>query len=229
MESLANGWYRVAITGTVVAANTNEIRITPDTIVGTGTVYAWGAQAENAIVPSSYIKTEGSTVTRNADSLYFPFTATPQAMTVYARGVERELSYTSDARILYVGDAAGNNPRIFVRSAGTSNRWSVSRVDGAGAVTQATSTQPVTRGQSVEARAVLNASGGIYLGISVASAAEVVSSTAAGTSLEASWSGPRIYVGPPPVGNGAAFAFTHVCVAAGEQSMDTMRQLAGVA
>lgn len=55
VEALANGWYRILFSATgIVAANTNAIGVYADTSLGTGTVYAWGAQVENATVPTTY-------------------------------------------------------------------------------------------------------------------------------------------------------------------------------
>jgi hypothetical protein len=52
----------------VVAANSHIFGIQPDDLAGTGDVYAWGFQAENLNVPTTYIKTEASTITRSADA-----------------------------------------------------------------------------------------------------------------------------------------------------------------
>jgi hypothetical protein len=68
VDSFGNGWYRIRLLApSVVAANDNAFRIQPDAAVGTGTVIAWGAQAENGTFATSYIPTVASTVTRTAD------------------------------------------------------------------------------------------------------------------------------------------------------------------
>jgi hypothetical protein len=68
VDSFGNGWYRIRLLApSVVAANSNALRIQPDAAVGTGTVIAWGAQAENGAFATSYIPTIASTVTRSAD------------------------------------------------------------------------------------------------------------------------------------------------------------------
>jgi len=131
VETYGNGWFRAWITTTPAAGtaswrmwlvtSANVLNYTGD---GTSGFYVWGAQVEAGAVPSSYIKTEGTTVTRNADSLYFPFTVPPQAMTVYVRGVNvgAYQSQTNAARVLHIGDInTGTDPRFsLVRNAGAS-------------------------------------------------------------------------------------------------------------
>ena len=71
-QNAGNGWYRVAFSAaSVVAANANQLRIYVATVaaaVNGDSVYAWGAQAEDLNVPTSYIKTDAVTVTRSADT-----------------------------------------------------------------------------------------------------------------------------------------------------------------
>lgn len=70
LDPYPNGWYRLRILAPgIIAANANQLRIQPDTITspGTGSVIAWGAQAENGAFATSYIPTVASQVTRTAD------------------------------------------------------------------------------------------------------------------------------------------------------------------
>jgi hypothetical protein len=68
IDAFPDGWYRIRCLAVgVVAANTNRYRVEPDITNGTGTVIAWGAQAENALFSTSYIPTTDAAATRAAD------------------------------------------------------------------------------------------------------------------------------------------------------------------
>jgi hypothetical protein len=237
-EALSNGWWRFTVWATATGSTlSTSVRIglttsdTTTTTTGSNTtdgIYIWGAQIE-AGVPSSYIKTEGTTVTRNADSLYFPFTVPPQAMTVYVRGVNvgAYQSQTNAARVLHIGDInTGTDPRFsLVRNAGASQVQTLYD-DGvtlrSGNATP--SPTPVLR-DLIEHRGVLSSSWVPSSGISVNGGVEQTGTTTASGPATA-WANPRLYIAGHA--DHDQFAYTHVIVAAGEQTMATMRSLAGV-
>lgn len=69
IEDYGNGWYRC----TVVGNNTNSlaqifVSDTDGSNTGTGSVYIWGAMFEAGSYATSYIPTEGSSVTRSAET-----------------------------------------------------------------------------------------------------------------------------------------------------------------
>lgn len=236
VEALANGWYRILFSATgVVAANTNTFFIYPTGSASAvaGTVYAWGAQAENAVVPSSYIKTEGSTVTRNADVLYFdvPALNPPRAMSFYLRGVDRGRpnAASGDSCLLFVGtNESLTDPRWAIFRNTIGGGYQAVHDDGAGISSTAAVGGTAVRGDLIALRGVLGASGTARLGVSINGAAESVSAEASGATLQGAWAGTRLYVNQFGGGLHTQFAYTHVLIAEGVRTMDELRALAGV-
>ena len=228
-EAVANGWYRVSFSVNSVIATHNNILVlySNDQSATAGSTYYWGAQAEDAVVPSSYIKTEGTTITRNADSLYFPFTAPPQAMTVYVRGVDigAGRGVAGGTHVLSISDGNLLNPKLAILDNGSFNgqvyaQWSNASSDSV-------SVSPITAvGNLRELRMTLSATGVVIMAQSLNGAAEVVGTPGSAAPLTATFSAERLYLASASAFNG--IALTNVLVAAGTQSLPTMRQLAGV-
>lgn len=235
--ALRDGWFFVAANATgVVAANTNEVRFYLNSpTVGTigDAVHVWGLQAENAAVPSSYIPTAGSTVTRAADSLYFPYAAAPQATTVYVRHVNLGLyeNTGSTKRLLHIGGASVTTDARLSLLGGSSNGRPVVLYDGGTTVTSASSiAASPAMGDVVEHRGVLTDDWRALCGASVNGAAEATTAETAASESATAWAdAPSTILALTPSDLNAPAALTHVVVAAGERSMAAMRALAGLA
>lgn len=126
VESVGGGWYRLwwvgSVTGTVMWP---ELRW-----VGTGDgasgVHIWGAQLEAGLFKTSFIKTEGSQVTRNLDNLYVDLTKVPFDPAVYSIVAHAQPSPDNAAsgiyRLVELDDATTNNRAGLVNStAGEAN------------------------------------------------------------------------------------------------------------
>lgn len=81
-EKLANGWYRLSVTVTGDAFT--DVSIRPEfNNANTDSVYIYGAQLEAARTPSSYIPTNGASVTRAAESITVPYANLPWPTPTY--------------------------------------------------------------------------------------------------------------------------------------------------
>lgn len=217
----ATNWYRCRLTKTNPSTGTTAVVIIKpgsSPVNGQG-IYVWGAQFEAGASPSSYIATAGFSVSRSADSLYFPWLYSPAEMSLYADFVELGTSLVNATGLFAIIDAAGSGtPRLQVTSNGT-NAYTVQYSNGT-ATAIANGTLATSTGDRVRLRAVLRLDGSVLIGTSINGGAEnVVSSAAPAGGLASTWAAPRLYVGSK--GSNAGFAaFNQIKGAFGIQSLD---------
>lgn len=225
-QLLKNGFRRIAITANgVIAANANLGLIYPaGGGAAAGDVYAWGTQAVNSNVLSSYIATLGAAVTRAADTLYLPHTNVPQAGTLYVRFIELGMASAGGSQgVASIGE--GNNASIFLLTSGAGTYYAINR-QAADQSTGVINPGPVI-GDAVELLLQIAPSGALTLRQRINDGAEVVSSPSAAQALAGSYSAPRIYMGSRGPGSEGNYAFTHAAFVTDAQSWETMRQVAG--
>ena len=68
LEKYSNDWFKVSITLDLTSAYGFTFGIFTESTLGIKTVYAWGAQLEQGSYSTSYIPTNGSTVTRSSET-----------------------------------------------------------------------------------------------------------------------------------------------------------------
>jgi hypothetical protein len=118
IKDFGNGWYRCSITRAVTSTTTGQIYIqlvngngsSSVTANGTNGILFWGAQLETGSVATSYIPTEASTVTRNADVISLSSVSGligQSAGTVYAE--LKATNFSDGARIFTISNGTVNN------------------------------------------------------------------------------------------------------------------------
>jgi hypothetical protein len=186
-------------------------------------IHMWGVQVEdNQSYPSSYLKTSAGTASRTADSFYFDWPHPPQAMTVYAKWVERG-TLASSGKVLHVGSAtAATDPRLVIESTGTFY-WI--RHDNGASTSTATLGVAPSIGDTVEIAGQLNADGSVAIYQSINGAAATTASDATVATPGPTWADTRLYLnsaGTSSIGNAE---FIELKVLPGVHSMGTCRAI----
>jgi len=131
IEDYGNGWYKCSITTAIAVAPSNYAIVAIDSgtalrlpnSTGLGSYYVWGAQMEVGDYVSSYIPTNGSTVTRLADVCN---NAGSSDLINSTEGVlYAEISALSDSgtnRILGISNGGDFNNSVLLRFSSASNR-----------------------------------------------------------------------------------------------------------
>lgn len=179
-----------------------------------------------ASAASSYIKTTTVVDTRTRDQLSFPFTARPQAMTVYTRFVEMGTIEVPGARLWEVA-AADASPRMFLFRSVGSAVYSFSHSNAFGVAATCTLAAAPSIGQGVEIRCVINTNGSTMVGQSINGAAETTAASGTAVSFGQTWSGNILYLNQSGISSNGFVAFRDIKIVAGVKTMQEMRRLAG--
>jgi hypothetical protein len=173
---------------------------------------------------SSPILTTSSSVTRQTETYSLPYSAAPQSMTVYVRMFDAGIAgLASNAYVFTIGGSSGSALRI----ERTSTAWAVTYDNASTSTLTENLTKTNNRGDLIELRAVITATGQIYIGCSVNGAAETVSSTSAANGIAPSWNAATCWLNSNATFTYGLCAFTNVYVAAGVYTLAQMQALAG--
>ena len=227
-ERYRDDWYRFLFTTTsVTVANTNNLRVIPaNTANQTGNVYAFGAQAENMVQPTSYIPTSGGTDARTTDALTKTIAFKPQALTVYCRFIERgnaqRLGTTGNMVVL------GGTTAAIRWLIGSSTGYQFRHLSFGTTVTSELATAP-TYGQTVELRGTVSATGVVQANQSINGAAETSGTASAARPFAAAFDALTVGINNTAAGATQGIGgYTHVYIFRGNLTLETCRRLAGV-
>lgn len=168
--------------------------------------------------------TAGSVDTRAADSLSFPFTALPQAMTIYVKFQERGTVHIAGGRIMQIGAAGNTAPRLLIGQ--QTNAYRGFYETAISSRTSQLAVAPVV-GNIVELLLTLTAAGVMQLSQSINGGTVTAATAAAALVLPPAWSGQLLHLNSVGATSPGASAFLDLLIVRGVQDMPTMRRLAG--
>lgn len=180
-------------------------------------------QLESTSYDTTPILTTSATATRNTDAVSATFNYRPVAMTLYAKYVSTGIAAASDLVVLQIGSSS-TAPRCYLAIA-SGAAAKMLHAPSASTVSATTGFAP-TAGQVVELRGVLNSDGSVFVGQSIAGAAETVSSTSGALAFGADWSGHTILIGSIGSGSNACpIALQNALILSGVRSLQACQGL----
>jgi hypothetical protein len=229
-ERYVDGWYRFQFAcSSVTAANTHQMRLSPagTTVSAVGSMYFFGAQAEDATFPSSYIPTTGSTAARAVDSLTFPFLGRPQAMTIYLRFREMHTGTSSDLVFLALTNMA-TGARIYLGiNSGSGGQYKFIYTDGTTVITAPVTANAVI-GDIVELRATLTGAGVAQLHRTRNSGTESSGTAQSALVLPQAWASSHLMLNSAGSAAPNIAQYLNATVVRGVHDLDAMRRVARI-
>jgi hypothetical protein len=138
IDNVGNGWYRCSMSVTATSSAAGACRIQSTSANAVSTFYVWGAQVEASSIPTSYIPTTATPVTRNADVITLSGAVSgcigQTEGTIYAEVVTRATGGTAAKRFLTISAPNSDSDRISIGKTGTDEIVGAIQVGG---VTQA--------------------------------------------------------------------------------------------
>ena len=175
IENYGNGWYRIRVTGQVTSGMTSTsvvvIRYFGSTANGTNGVLVFGAQFELGSVPTSYIPTAASSVTRGSENVFRSTSAgligTNQG-TIYAEVLVRANSANSSTRrIINISTDGSNVISLELGSTGLGANFIVASTAGGsktiGAGTLVAGVNKIAAGYSLDAQGMTVYLNGVFV------------------------------------------------------------------
>lgn len=232
IEPYGNGWYRCVVRGkvnnsatTIVCAIALATADAESSYNGDGSsgLFAWGAQAEEFSVSTSYMR--GSA--RSIDQAQFSFNFVPQAMTAYFKVTDlgSGIFVGDNIRIFQIAGSTTSTPQFLLFWINSTQIWRLLHHNGSGPVTSSAAQLGNIVGSSIEFRCLLYPDGSVQLGYSADGAAEVLASQSSANELSSAWASTNLR--PNQVNDTLAgiMLYDKVKFHYGIQSLDFMRQL----
>ena len=192
---------------------------------GASSMFMWGAQVDQAVSSTSYIRTDGLNLSRATDNFFGAFPHPPQEMTVYSRFLE-DGTAASDFGLYSINDAARTVPRLDVFGVSGGN-YVVRHLDGVDVSTSTPDTNALGLGLGdvVEYLAVLHADGSVEAAATVNGSGPAFGTRGIVVPLSRAWSAPEFWMGSLGSGNVGFNRFLSHKVQRGVRSLDFMRAL----
>jgi hypothetical protein len=188
-DASGNLWWLVSFSAdNVVAANSNEIEVYPDSAATVGTFYFAGANAWDATYPNSW---QATAATRSRDVISYPLYVAPNKnIAIYHRHIERDAPNfpATNNRLWQIGKADNTTPRLVNLKNNGNDSYTIVHDEGAASVQVSADTNP-TFNDLIETRVIYTgATGVVQIGAAKSAGTETLSSASSGLTPGAVWS-----------------------------------------